>query len=266
MKYTLLLFCIFLSCAKSNKNKNHTIQSNQESYSKPNIIVILADDAGYIDFGFMESKDLETPEIDKLAESGIIFSDAHVSATVCAPSRAGLLTGQYQQRHGFEANGKPGFGLSDEVVTMADVFKAGGYKTYALGKWHLGSDDPSDHPNKRGFDDFYGFLSGGRSYFPIKNPTNDIMLQHNGERVVFDGYLTDVLGEQSVKFVTESAKNKEPFFMYLAYNAVHTPMEAKEEDLKRFEGHSRQTLAAMTWSLDENVGKLRKELAQKRKK
>tara|TARA_R110002049_G_scaffold263116_1_gene439268 strand:- start:35276 stop:36694 length:1419 start_codon:yes stop_codon:yes gene_type:complete len=261
--YIYIIACILFSCIGCrNSDEKKAIAQEMPAVNetkKPNVIVILIDDAGYIDFGFMGSKDLPTPEIDKLAESGTVFTDAHVTATVCAPSRAGLMTGQYQQRIGFEANGTGGIGLSDNSVTMANVFQDNGYRTYALGKWHLGEDE-SDHPNQRGFDDFYGFLSGGRSYFPINNPSKDKMLQHNGERVVFDGYMTDVLGEQSAKFVTESAKNKEPFFMYLAYNAVHTPMEAKEKDLKRFEGHSRQTLAAMTWSLDENVGKLRKAL------
>ncbi|NJX16372.1 sulfatase-like hydrolase/transferase [Tamlana crocina] len=225
----------------------------------PNVIVILVDDAGYVDFGFMGSKDLRTPNIDALASSGVIFTDAHVSATVCAPSRAGLLTGKYQQRFGFEANGTGGIGLSDGVVTMADVFRANGYNTYALGKWHLG-EEMSDHPNNRGFDEFYGFISGSRSYFPLANPSKEKMLQHNGERVVFNGYMTDVLGNQSLKFIEDS--KRKPFFMYLAYNAVHTPMEAKKEDLERFENHPRRELAAMTWSLDQNVGKLLNKLEE----
>lgn len=261
MKYTLLLsgFLIFACGSKSGK----TMVSNEGDVSgaddRPNIVIILVDDAGYVDFGFMGSENLESPEIDKLAKSGTVFTDAHVSASVCAPSRAGLMTGKYQQRFGFEANGTEGIGLADDVTTMADVFKANGYDTYALGKWHLG-EEPSDHPNQRGFEEFYGFLSGSRSYFPIENPTVDKMLQHNGERVHFEGYMTDVLGDQSVKFAEQSGNR--PFYMYLAYNAVHTPMDAKEKDLKKFEGHPRQKLAAMTWSLDENVGKLRAKLRE----
>jgi arylsulfatase A-like enzyme len=232
--------------------------------NRPNVIIMLVDDAGYVDFGFMGSKDLLTPEIDKLAASGTVFTDAHVSATVCAPSRAGLMTGKYQQRFGFEANGtgdeKSGdIGLSDDVVTMGDVFKNNGYKTYALGKWHLGTDE-SDHPNQRGFDEFYGFLSGSRSYFPVANPSRSNMLQHNGDKIDFTGYMTDVLGDQSVKYVEQS--KEQPFFMYLAYNAVHTPMEAKEEDLEKFKDHPRQKLAAMTWSLDKNIGKLLAKLEE----
>jgi len=250
---SLYLVIVVSACKSSNSSEESSSASVVSADRPPNVIVILVDDAGYIDFGFMGSEDLDTPRIDDLAASGTVFTDAHVSATVCAPSRAGLITGQYQQRFGFEANGTGGIGLSDEVQTIADVFKANGYNTYALGKWHLG-EDASDHPNQRGFDEFYGFLAGSRSYFPIKNPSEYNMLQHNGERVIFDGYMTDVLGDQSVKFVEQSADK--PFFMYLAYNAVHTPMDAKEEDLEKYKDHPRQKLAAMTWSLDENVGKL----------
>lgn len=256
----IFLMMILISCGET---KNHQLQvdSSAVNEDRPNVIVILVDDAGFVDFGFMGSKDLETPRIDELAASGIKFTDAHVSASVCAPSRAGLITGKYQQRFGFEANGggAMSIGLSDEVVTMADVFKENGYRTFSLGKWHLG-ENSSDHPNNRGFDEFYGFLAGSRSYFPIENPSKAKMLQHNGERVKFNGYMTDVLGDQSVKFVEEN--KDQPFFMYLAYNAVHTPMDAKKEDLEKFKGYKRQKLAAMTWSLDENIGKLLDKLKE----
>lgn len=247
--FFIVVFSMVISC-KSEKSGMSQLDLVDE---RPNIILILIDDAGYVDFGFMGSEDLKTPNIDALAESGVIFTDAHVSATVCAPSRAGLITGKYQQRFGFEANGTGGIGLSDDVITIADVFKSNGYKTYALGKWHLGEEN-SDHPNNRGFDEFYGFLAGGRSYFPLKNPSKEKMLQYNGKKVVFDGYMTDVLGDKSVEFIRRNGET--PFFMYLAYNAVHTPMEAKAEHLKMFENHPRKELASMTYSLDENIGKL----------
>jgi arylsulfatase A-like enzyme len=263
IKYFAFLFFTLIICSCNNRTKEtSSTVLNKKQNTKPNIIVVLVDDAGYVDFGFMGSKDLETPYIDNLAQNGVVFSDAHVSASVCAPSRAGLLTGKYQQRFGFEANGtgdsnSGDIGLSDDVVTMADIFKKNHYKTIAIGKWHLGA-TPTDHPNQRGFDEFYGFLAGSRSYFPIENPSKTHMLQHNGKQVNFDGYLTDVLGDQSVHFIEEN--KDQPFFMYLAYNAVHTPMEAKEEDLEKYKNHSRQHLAAMTWSLDENIGKLQDKL------
>lgn len=240
----------------------NSVKENQKTTKNPNIIVILIDDAGYVDFGFMGSKDLDTPHIDKLANNGVVFTDAHVSATVCAPSRAGLITGKYQQRFGFEANGTGSkesgeVGLANDVTTIAEVFKKNNYKTIALGKWHLGFNE-DDHPNKRGFDEFYGFLGGGRSYFPIENPSENNMLQQNGERVVFNGYLTDVLGDRAVEFITENKEN--PYFMFLAFNAVHSPMHAKKEHLEKYKDHTRKKLAAMTWSLDENIGKIMAKL------
>ncbi|WP_166521613.1 sulfatase-like hydrolase/transferase [Zobellia amurskyensis] len=253
LKFLLLVMLGFTLVGYSQSKTDNTFEA-------PNILVILLDDAGYVDFGFMGSKDLSTPEIDKLASSGTIFTDAHVSATVCAPSRAGLLTGKYQQRFGFEANGTGGIGLSNDVETMADVFNHNGYNTYAIGKWHLG-EEPSDHPNQRGFQEFYGFIGGSRSYFPIENPSQIDMLQHNGKRVKLNGYMTDALGDMAVNFINK--KRNKPFFMYLSFNAVHTPMEAKEEDLAKFKGHPRQALAAMTWSLDENIGKVVRALKNK---
>lgn len=266
LKHYLLALVILLiySCNKSKQSvpvlgsEIITQQLSEELNSKPNIIAIIIDDAGFIDFGFMGSEDLETPNIDLLAKNGVVFTDAHVSATVCGPSRAGIMTGRYQQRFGFEANhtgdkNSGDIGLADNIPTLADEFQNNNYKTTAIGKWHLGATE-SDHPNKRGFDEFYGFLAGGRSYFPIENPSKELMLQHNGKRVQFNGYLTDALGDYSVKFVEEN--KEQSFFMYLAYNAVHTPMHAKKEHLEKYINHPRKKLAAMTWSLDENIGKL----------
>jgi len=224
---------------------------------KPNVIVILADDAGYADFGFMGSSDLETPNIDKLAQDGVIFTDAHVSATVCSPSRAGLLTGRYQQRFGHECNIPPhDLGMDTTETSIASAMKLQGYQTAVFGKWHLG-EASQYHPNNRGFDEFYGFLEGGRSYFPHKmndRPGDPREIQHNGKHVDFTGYLTDVLGDKTVDYI--DAQKDNPFFVYLSFNAVHTPMHATKEDLKRYEGHARQDLAAMTWAMDRAIGKV----------
>lgn len=225
--------------------------------SKPNILMIIVDDAGYNDFGFMGSTELETPNIDKLAAKGTIFTDAHVSASVSGPSRAGMLTGRYQQRSGYECNLEDILGLGLDEDTIADLLSAEGYSTACIGKWHQGN-DPEYHPNQRGFDHFYGFVSGGRSYFynPDGNdkPGGTHALQLNGVDQKFDGYLTDVLADGANKYIRECADNEDPFLIYLAFNAVHTPLEATEEDLARYEGHPRQMLAAMTWALDRAVG------------
>jgi arylsulfatase A-like enzyme len=223
----------------------------------PNILVIVVDDAGYSDFGFMGSKDLPTPRIDQLASLGTVLTDGHVTATVCSPSRAGLMTGRYQQRFGHECNVPPDDqGMDPREMTMADLLKARGYRTICIGKWHLGN-RTMYHPNNRGFDQFWGFLEGARSYFPdarVDRPENFRAILDNREQVDFDGYLTDVFTDKAIEQIRES--RDKPWFLYLSYNAVHTPMEAKAEDLERFAGHARPHLAAMTWSLDENIGRL----------
>lgn len=243
--YSFLTFALCFSAAISH------------AADKPNIIIILLDDAGYADFGYMGSKDLETPQIDKLAASGVAFTDFHVSSTVCSPSRAGLITGRYQQRFGYECNIPPrGLGLDPAEITIAEALKDQGYNTYVVGKWHLGN-DPVFHPNNHGFDEFYGFLEGGRSYFPdpvLDQPRNHRAILHNRSQVKFEGYLTDVFTDWAIKYIKES--RDDPFFLYLSYNAVHTPMHAKDEHLSKYANHSRRELAAMTWSVDENIGRV----------
>lgn len=229
----------------------------------PNIIILLADDAGYADFGFMGSEDLQTPNLDELAAGGMIFTDAHVSATVCAPSRAGLLTGTYQQRFGFECNALTHFeGIDTAQATIAEVLQAAGYQTAAFGKWHVG-DIPEARPPSRGFDYSWTFLSGARSYFPNEQEDREghiKSIRENDQFTTFEGYLTDALGEKAVAFIDRSKES--PFFIYWSPNAVHTPMEATQEDLARFEGHPRQKLAAMTWALDRAVGQIKDKLEQ----
>lgn len=231
---------------------------------KPNIIVILIDDAGYADFGFMGSKDLITPNLDELAARSVRFSDAHVTASVCSPSRAGLLSGRYQQRFGYECNEGDGYtGMVSSVVILPKLLQEQGYATAAFGKWHLGF-DPAQHPLKKGFQYYYGFLSGGRSYFyqPSKDDRTGAKtnMQENYKQVKFDGYLTDVLGDKAVDYIRQQKGN--PFFMYWAPNAVHTPMEASQADMEKFANHPRQKLAAMTYSLDRAIGKMIDELKQ----
>ncbi|MCG8528437.1 MAG: sulfatase-like hydrolase/transferase [Opitutales bacterium] len=231
--------------------------------AKPNILIILLDDAGYADFGFMGCEDLETPNIDRLADRGIVFTDAHVTATVCSPSRAGLLTGRYQQRFGHECNIPPeDSGMDPAEITIADVLKTAGYQTYMIGKWHVGNRS-SYHPNTRGFDEFYGFLEGGRDYFPnaeLDRPASYKAILRNRQQIDFEGYLTDVFTDQAIRYI--EANGESPFFMFLSYNAVHTPMHAKQEDLDRYQGHTRQKLAAMTWNVDQNIGRVLDKLEE----
>lgn len=242
----------------------HTSFKTIEKTAKPNIVVILIDDAGYADFGFMGSNDLLTPNLDKLAAHSIRFTNAYVTASVCSPSRAGLLTGRYQQRFGYECNEGEGYpGMDTAQTTLAKVLRTNGYQTAAFGKWHLGF-TLSQHPLQKGFDYYYGFLSGGRSYFyrPAKDDRQGgkNALVENIRQVKFDGYLTDVLGDKAADYIRQNKDH--PFFLYWAPNAVHTPMEATEADMKLFAKHPRQKLAAMTFSLDRAIGRIINELKQ----
>ncbi|MBK1856234.1 sulfatase-like hydrolase/transferase [Verrucomicrobiaceae bacterium 5K15] len=228
----------------------------------PNILVILLDDAGYNDFGFMGGTSMKTPNIDRLAASGMVCTDAHTSGTTCSPSRAGIMTGRYQQRFGHHENTPPhGKGMDPSEKTMGDALKAGGYKTMYVGKWHLG-DMKKHYPTNRGWDEFVGLREGSRSYFPRKNEKlgDPRAIEHNGKLAKWDGYLTDYFTDVAVDYLKQ-AKDK-PFCMFLSYTAPHTPMHAKKEHLKMFEGHPRQKLAAMLWSVDEGIGRVLQTLEE----
>ncbi|MCR9064039.1 MAG: sulfatase-like hydrolase/transferase [Cytophagales bacterium] len=254
----LLLSILFLSSMMAYSQKT------------PNILMLFADDAGYADFGFQGSKVMKTPNLDRLAKQGMLFKQAYVSDPTCGPSRAGLLTGKYQQRFGFEENNVPGYmsavsaadgiemGLPVEEKTIADYLKTLGYKSAIFGKWHQGGADRF-HPLKRGFDEFVGFRGGARDYFAYETPPADVQ---NKLEYGFNNfqepqkYLTDLLAEEAIAFME---KNKQhPFFAYVAFNAVHTPMDATEEDLAMFPELTgrRKQVAAMTLALDRACGEI----------
>ena len=269
---TGLLFVLFISIFAS-----HAIAKNEQ----PNIVVLLADDAGYGDFSFQRVKqtknnNFNTPNLDQLASQGVKFSQAYVTAAVCGPSRAGIITGRYQQKFGFEENNVPGYmsksgldhddmGLPLDQITMADRLKELGYKTAIFGKWHLGSADRY-HPLKRGFDKFVGFRSGARSYFEyeadkVTKVSKNKKLEFGfGEYRETKQYMTDFLAEQANNFIEENQNL--PFFAFVSFNAVHTPMEAHPKDLVKIKGLTgkRRELAAMTLSLDRAVGKILSKL------
>lgn len=237
---------------------------------KPNIIVILSDDAGYSDLGFSGDANFVTPNITKLADRGVKFTQGYVSASVCSPSRAGLLTGRYQQRFGHEYNlpvvPEPGDtaefnGLPVQEQTIADRLKNEGYHTGIIGKWHLGLAEQF-HPLNRGFDEFYGLLGGGRSYFEkTSEDTEYRRIYRNYTREPFTGYLTDKLGQEAISFIENN--HKQPFFLYLSYTAVHAPMDAKAEQEALFahiKDPNRRKLAAMTLALDQSVGEVMAKL------
>jgi len=239
-----------------------------EAGEKPNIVLILADDLGYGGLGVQGCPDIPTPHVDAIARAGVRFTQGYVSAPLCAPTRAGLMTGRYQQRFGFETNpgpmaqAAPEFGLPLGEKTIAERLKAVGYKTGMFGKWHLGF-TPELHPTKRGFDEFFGFLGGAHSYIPGSRQMNDGSIQRGTKPVVEKEYLTDALARETTAFI-ERHKN-EPFFVYLPFNAVHAPMEGGQKYLDRFKeikDDLRRTHAAMLSAMDDAVGKVMAKLRE----
>lgn len=218
---------------------------------KPNILIIVGDDMGYADVGFHGCKDIPTPNLDALAASGARFTNGYVSGPYCSPTRAGLLTGRYQQRFGHEFNPSgDNAGLPVSEATLADRLKASGYQTSLVGKWHLGS-NPNMHPQKRGFDEFFGFLGGAHSYFETKG------VQRNGVGITELDYTTDAFGREAVSFIDRN--QGKPWFLYLAFNAVHTPMDATPKYLERFkhiEDKKRRTYCAMMSAMDDAIGQV----------
>lgn len=225
---------------------------------------------GYADLGLHGSKQIPTPNIAQLGKEGIIFKSAYVSSSVCAPSRAGLITGKNQLRFGFNNNfgpDQPGFdpefkGLPLTETTLAERLGTLGYSTGIIGKWHLG-EKPQFHPLRRGFDDFWGFLGGGHNYFDAKPEGEDLLspIHCNYKTPKPLTYITDDIGNESVDFIRRY--RDEPFFLFTSFNAPHSPMHATEEDLKlfsRIDDELRRTYSAMVYRLDQNVGKILKAL------
>jgi arylsulfatase A-like enzyme len=243
--------------------------------SQPNILIILSDDQGYADLGVQGSKDIPTPHIDSLAHNGVRFTAGYVSSPMCSPSRAGLITGRSQSRFGHDVNWHPEWpvdpndtrGLPLTEKTIGDQLKAAGYHTGVVGKWHLG-EAPPFHPNRRGFDEFFGFISGGHNYstasYRNSPPVHhyNSLLERNGEpQPATPGYLTTVLGEESASFIH---RNKEkPWLLFTSFNAPHTPIEATPELLDRVKdipNEKRRTYAAMVVGMDDAVGRILKQL------
>lgn len=231
---------------------------------KPNIVLIFSDDQGYGDLGSYGGRDFATPHTDAIARNGVRFTDGYVTGPVCTASRAGLLTGRYQQRFGSEDGPNPTTGLPNDERTLAERLKDLGYATGMIGKWHLGS-RKGQRPTERGFDEFFGFLGGAHFYLPRESSPNDgdyvKALSHpvlRGDEAVDEKeYLTDAFAREAVAFIERH--RDEPFFLYLPFSAVHVPLEAKEQDLARYpriENRDLRTYAAMTASMEDAVGEV----------
>jgi len=270
-----------------------------EPARRPNVIFIVADDLGYGELGCYGGKGIPTPHLDALAASGARFTNGYVTAPFCAASRAALLTGRYQTRFGFEfnpigaKNAAPGIGLPAGEKTVADHLRASGYATALVGKWHLGG-TAEFHPQRRGFDEFFGFLHEGHTYVPHPwagvttwlrrralpdggtgrwtSPDGRLIwtthmggnepdydadnpLLRSSQPVDERANLTDAFTREANDFITRH--RTQPFFLYLAYNAVHSPMQAADAYLAKF-AHipdlHRRIFAAMLAHLDDSVG------------
>lgn len=252
-----LLTCLAITCLT-------LLPQTCAAAEKPNVVFFFIDDLGWSDLGFMGSKYYETPNIDRLATSGMVFDNAYSNAPNCAPSRACLMSGKYPPRHGIFTVGDPVRGnhkfrklqptpnktvLADEFVTVAEALKTNGYTTASMGKWHLG-----ENPQTQGFDvnvagKEWGSPSGGGYHSPYKYP--NLKQAEKGE------YLTDRLTDEAVSFI-ETNKDK-PFFLYLTHYAVHTPIQAKEELTQKYQQkpktphHKNAKYAAMIESVDHSV-------------
>lgn len=223
---------------------------------KPNILIIVGDDMGYADVGFHGCKDIPTPSLDALASSGAKFTSGYVSGPYCSPTRAGLLTGRYQNRFGHEFNPTGMQGLPVGETTLADRLKSAGYATGMVGKWHLGALSEM-HPMKRGFDTFFGFLGGAHSYFQASG------ILRGNEPVSQLNYTTDDFGIEACSFIERHQSR--PWFLYLTFNAVHTPMDATDERLAKFAhiaDKRRRTYCAMMLAMDEAIGKVKSKLVE----
>ena len=232
--------------------------------AKPNILVILSDDHGYADVGFQGCKDIPTPNLDRLASQGLRCTNGYVSHPYCSPSRAGLMTGRYQARFGWEHN--PPYKPNDhnEGVALTEKFlpeflKAAGYATGWVGKWHLGAAQEF-LPENRGFQETFGFLSGAHKYLDwIPDPTEkggeSLPIMQNGKAVDLKEHLTVAFGHKGADFVRRH--KAEPWFLYLAFNAPHSPNQPTPERLARFASIAdpvRRAYAAQVSLLDDAIG------------
>jgi arylsulfatase A-like enzyme len=224
----------------------------------PNILLIVADDAGYHDFSMQGNTNFPTPRIDALAASGVRFTSGYVCGAVCSPTRASIMTGRYQQRFGNESNppAPSTRGLPTNEVTFATLLKSAGYATGCVGKWNLG-ELAQFYPTARGFDSFLGFLGPGRSYFPIASPKTYEVITSNGVTLAESGYTTDRFGQAATNFIQKHATA--PWFLYLCFNAVHSPLDPDPARINRLTNYTypstnRLMQAAVTLALDDNVG------------
>ncbi len=236
-----------------------------DAAEQPNVVFLLADDLGREDCGFMGGKQIKTPHLDKLAAAGARL-DAFYVQPVCSPTRAAFMTGRYPMRHGLQVGVvRPWaqYGLPLEEQTLAQALKGAGYATAIVGKWHLGHFAPEYLPTRRGFDHQYGHYNGALDYFTHLRE-GEVDWHRNDETVKEEGYATDLLAREAVRFVEESPADQ-PFFLYVPFNAPHSPYQAKPDDLARYPQRqgNRRTYAAMVDSMDQAIGQVLNAIAKR---
>ncbi|MGM0375878.1 MAG: sulfatase-like hydrolase/transferase [Bacteroidota bacterium] len=232
----------------------------------------MADDMGYGDIGCFGSDFNRTPELDRMASEGMRFTDFHSNGAVCTPTRAALLTGNYQQRSGLEmaiwANERD-YGLSQDELTISKILQNNGYSTGIYGKWHLGFPTES-HPARHGFDEFYGFLSGNVDYISHRDGSNSHDWWHNTEKTFDEGYVTDLITDFGLKFIERNKNN--PFFLYIPHEAPHYPYQGRNDQADRLPGKKfsdrgsrddrEEAYKEMIEIMDENIGRIFQKLKE----
>ena len=252
-KYFMIPFLFILPVLTSCRDQRSALQ-------KPNVVIIVADDLGYADVSF-NGGDIPTPHIDRIANEGVNLRRFYV-CPVCSPTRAGLMTGRWPSRFGcMRAVITPWrhHGMPPEEQTIAEMLEDAGYRERAImGKWHLGHFRKAFHPTRQGFNHFYGHYNGAIDYYTHERE-GEVDWHRNEKTCRDEGYSTDLLGNEAVSFIHETARNKEPFLLYLPFNAVHTPYQANEEDIALFsatQDKDRRIYSAMVHAMDKAVGKV----------
>jgi arylsulfatase A-like enzyme len=284
MRFVIGLAALGLAACAGPQTASEQDRPNAAASPKPNIVVILADDLGYADISAYGGKRIATPNIDRIAKAGVAFTDGYSAAPVCSPSRAGLQTGRHPDRYAFEFNNGPAardieqrLGLDVNEITLAKALKGQGYHTGLVGKWHLGANDEF-YPTNRGYDEFVGFLPGETNYIDPKRPEARIAkpegtdsdpsiprrpnarIMEGAARTVVqneDRYLTDYFGERAVEYVKRNAPSENPYFLYLAFNAPHTPLIVTQKYYDRFphiQDEGMRVYAAMIAAMDDQIG------------
>lgn len=252
-----------------------TVIASEGERVPPNILLVVADDLGYADIGVHGGTSVPTPNIDALATAGVRCTSGYVSAPYCSPSRAGLLTGRYQTRFGHEFNPHVGdeakLGLPLDQRTIADYLRGAGYATGLIGKWHQGF-SAAHHPQSRGFDDYFGFLVGGHNFLLHKDATPKFGSAHSHDMIYrgrelqkLDGYTTDLFADEALAFIDRH--DRWPWFLYLSFNAVHTPLEVADRLRDRIpasvQDPARRGYLSHLMGLDDAIGRITAHLRQK---